>query len=276
MDWQNLWHWLYIAGMAIGAIHFILLSKNPRGVPKYEYLVAAFIPIWSGLAYLSMVLPGAVLEQGKIPVAGQITHFARYLDWIVTTPLLLLALSWTAMHRHEKKDWTLIASLMATQVIVVVCGLVADLSVVPWVRYLWYINGVVAFLVVLGGIWGPLRAKARSQDAALASFYDKVTTYFTVLWICYPVVWILGPSGFRIFDQAVDSFLFCLIPFFSKVGFSFLDLHGLRTLNSSSSQSRVDQSMGNVMRILGFVPVVSRTGRSPLRRRTRYLPPGDS
>nr|WP_250123255.1 bacteriorhodopsin [Chroococcidiopsis sp. CCMEE 29] len=165
MDWQDIFHWLYIAGMAIGAIHFILLSRNPRGVPRYEYLVAAFIPIWSGLAYLSMVLPGAVLEQGKIEVAGQITYFARYIDWVVTTPLLLLALSWTAMHHLHKKDWTLSASLMLTQVIVVVCGLVADFSVIPWVRYLWYLNGVVAFLVILGGIWGPLRAKTRSQGA---------------------------------------------------------------------------------------------------------------
>ncbi len=131
MDWQDFWHWLYVAGMAIGATYFILLGRNPRGIPRYEYLVAAFIPIWSGLAYLSMVLPGAVLEQGKIPVVGQVTHFARYIDSVVTTPLLLLALSWTAMHRHHKKDWTLITSLMATQVIVVVCGLVADLSVVP-------------------------------------------------------------------------------------------------------------------------------------------------
>lgn len=251
MDLQAVFHWFYIAGMAIGAIYFMLLSKNPRGVPKYEYLVATFIPIWSGLAYLSMVLPHNNLEQGKIEVAGQLAHYARYLDWIVTTPLLLLALSWTGMHHLPKKDWTLIASLMATQVIVIVSGLIADLSVVPWVRYVWYINGVVAFLVVLGTIWGPLRAKTRSQGQELSEFYDKISTYFTVLWICYPVVWILGPSSLRIFNQTVDTFLFCLIPFFSKVGFSVLDLHGLRNLQKSSSQTSADQRIGNVLHFLG-------------------------
>ncbi len=235
-------------------------------------LVAAFIPIWSGLAYLSMTLPSANLEQGKIEVAGQIAHFARYIDWVVTTPLLLLALSWTAMHRLHKKDWTLIASLMGTQVIVVVCGLVADFSVVPWVRYLWYINGVVAFLVVLGGIWGPLHAKAKSQDAALSSFYNKIAIYFTALWICYPIVWILGPSGFRVFDQTVDTFLFCLIPFFSKVGFSVLDLHGLRNLGHPDTQTRADRNVGGVMHFLGFATVAAKPRRSPARRRTRYLP----
>lgn len=80
MDLQALFRWLYITGMAIGAIHFILLGRNPRGVSRYEYLVASFIPIWSGLAYLSMTLPHGDLEQGNVEVAGQIAHFARYLD----------------------------------------------------------------------------------------------------------------------------------------------------------------------------------------------------
>ncbi|AFZ32418.1 bacteriorhodopsin [Gloeocapsa sp. BRSZ] len=267
MDLQALFHWLYILGMAVGAIYFISLSTNPRGVPKYEYLVAAFIPIWSGLAYLSMNLPHGELEQGKIAVAGQITHFARYIDWVVTTPLLLLALSWTGMHRLQKKDWTLIAALMMTQVIVVVCGLVADLSVIPWVRYLWYFNGVVAFLVVLWGIWGPLRAKTRSQGAELSNFYDRLTTYFTVLWICYPIVWILGPSGFRVFNQTVDTFLFCLIPFFSKVGFSFLDLHGLRNISSGATESATDRTVGNIMQFFLGTP---KRRRLSMQRRSFY------
>lgn len=267
MDLQATFHWLYIAGMAIGALYFMSLSKNPRGVPRYEYLVATFIPIWSGLAYLSMILPHDEVEQGKLEVAGQLAHYARYLDWIVTTPLLLLALSWTAMHHLHKKDWTTIASLMATQVIVVACGLIADLSTVPWVRYLWYINGVVAFLVVLWGIWGPLRAKTKGQGQELSSFYNKITTYFTVLWICYPVVWILGPSGFGVFDQTVDTFLFCLIPFFSKVGFSFLDLNGLRRLSSSSDQTRVNDPVGNVLHFLGMTTAPRRKQRLLSHRR---------
>lgn len=269
MDWQEIFHWLYITSMAIGAIYFMSLSRNPRGVPKYEYLIATFIPIWSGLAYLSMILPQGQLEQGKLLVAGQITHYVRYLDWIVTTPLLLLALSLTAMHYLAKKDWTLIASLMATQVIVVVCGLVADLSTVPWVRYLWYINGVVAFFIVLWGIWNPLRAKTRSQGRQLPELYDKLTTYFTVFWVGYPIVWIIGPSGFAWINQTVDTFLFCLLPFFSKVGFSFFDLHGLRSLYDTREQTTTDEVRGSTFSILASIAIPWQQRRKPSRRRVR-------
>jgi bacteriorhodopsin len=273
MDWQSLWNWLYIGGMSIGAIYFAVLGRNPRGLPKLEYFVATFIPIWSGLAYLTMVLPtgGDGLEQGKTEVAGQITNFARYGDWIVTTPLLLLSLSWTAMHRDKTKDWTLTFSLMATQVIVILTGLIADLSDVQWVRYLWYTIGCVAFLIVIWGIWGPLREKARG-DAELFRFYNGLTTFFTITWFCYPIIWILGPSGIRLFDQTVDTFLFCLVPFFSKVVFSFLDLNGLRSLGDRDAQRPEEHFVSNTMRIMNAITLPRRSRHA--RRRIRPFPGG--
>lgn len=262
MDWQATFHWLYVAGMAIGALHFWSLSRSPRGVPQYEYLVAIFIPIWSGLAYMAMAL-----DQGKVEVAGQITHYARYVDWIVTTPLLLLALSWTAM-QFIKKDWTLLGFLVSTQVVVITTGLIADLSERNWVRYLWYICGVAAFLIVLWGVWQPLRARSHTQGAELSALYDKMATYLTILWIAYPIAWIIGPSGFGWVNQTIDTLLFCVLPFFSKVGFSFLDLHGLRNLQRSETETAGDRTASNVLHILGIVTA----WRWPPRRRPRYLP----
>lgn len=263
MNWQDIFHWLYVLGMAIGAFHFWSLSRNPRGVPQYEYLVAIFIPIWSGLAYMAMAL-----DQGKVESANQIAHYARYLDWIVTTPLLLLALSWTAM-QHIKKDWTLIGFLMSTQVVVITTGLIADLSEREWVRYLWYICGVVAFLIVLWGIWGPLREKTHEQERELLDLYNKLLIYFTVLWIGYPIVWIIGPSGLGWINQTTDTFLFCILPFFSKVGFSFLDLHGLRNLHASTTPTTADRFARSSFEFIGLViPIPVST---PKRNKTGYL-----
>lgn len=258
MDLQSLFSWLYVAGMAIGALYFWVLSRHPRGVPQYEYLTAIFIPIWSGLAYMAMAI-----NQGKVEVAGQVAHYARYIDWVVTTPLLLLALSLTAM-QFIKKDWVLIGALMGTQVVVVITGLIADLSARDWVRYLWYICGVVAFFIVLRGIWGPLRAKSKLQGPALAKLYDRLLIYFTVFWVAYPVVWIIGPSGFGLIGQTLDTALFCLLPFFSKVGFSILDLQGLRDLNGRREKGATSQVVSQTFKIIDWA-----AGQRPLRRRLR-------
>lgn len=233
MDWQATFHWVYVIAMAIGALYFMALSRNPRGVPKEEYLIATFITIWSGLAYLAMAM-----GQGKVEIAGQMTHYARYMDWFITTPLLLLSLSWTAMHQIAK-DWTLIAALMGTQVIVIGSGLIADLSTTDETRFVWYTCGVVAFLVVLWGIWVPLRAKTRGQGIELSTLYTKLATYFTVFWFSYPIAWLIGPSGLGWINQTAETLLFCVLPFFSKVGFSYLDLNGLRRLHRSQTSTAV-------------------------------------
>lgn len=232
MNLQSLFHWLYVVAMAIGAAYFWQWSRKPRGVPQYEYLIAIFIPVWSGLAYMAMAM-----GQGKIEVAGQITHYARYIDWVVTTPLLLLALALTAMHSIPK-DKTLIAALMGSDVIMILCGLVADLSTGS-ARYFWYLSGCVVFLIIFTGIWGSLRRKTRGQGAELSQLYDRLATYLTVLWIGYPLVWLIGPSGLGLINQTIDTLLFCILPFFSKVGFSFLDLQGLRKLDQSKSHTAV-------------------------------------
>ena len=95
----------------------------------------------------------------------------------------------------------------------------------------------MAFLIILRLIWGSLRAKTKKQTPELSKLYNKLATYLTVLWICYPTVWILGPSGIGLFNQTIDTLLFCVLPFFSKVGFSFLDLRGLRNLNNARARN---------------------------------------
>ena len=167
-------------------------------MPQYEYLIAMFIPAWSGLAYTAMAL-----GQGQVEIAGQTTYFARYIDWSVSTPLLLLALGFTAMFYvpKDERQVSLLAGLVGADVVMILCGLVADLSSVPQIRFTWYALGCVALVVVLWGIWGPLRGIAANHGARLSNLYNLLALYLTVLWFGYPAVWLLGPSGLNVIGQ---------------------------------------------------------------------------
>ena len=170
------------------------------------------------------------LDLGKVGVAEQTTYWARYADWVVTTPLLLIALAFTAMHRLPKRDYTLIGALVAADVVMILCGLVGDLSPYP-TRYVFFWIGVAALAVVFWLAWGPLRRLAYGQGDDLGRVYTTVAGYLTVLWVGYPTTWLLGPSGLDLFGQPVDTLLFVVLPIFSKVGFSILDLALLRRLS---------------------------------------------
>ncbi len=217
-------HWFYFIVMAVGALYFYSLSRNPRGVPRYEYLIAIFIPCWSGLAYLSIAL-----GQGFLDTDSGIVYFARYLDWVVTTPLLLLALALTAMFYKKKKDKAIIGALIGADVIMILTGLIADFSS-GLQTYIWYTLGVIALVVILYIIWYPLRKMAQSSSAELGRHYNRTALYLTAFWVAYPTVWILGPSGLGLTQSITEVLSFIILPIFSKVGFSILDLGGLRKI----------------------------------------------
>ncbi|MGM0847106.1 MAG: bacteriorhodopsin [Bacillota bacterium] len=228
-------HWVYFIIMAAGAFYFYILSRKPQGVPRYEYVIAIFIPCWSGAAYLSIALGQGFLEANE-----RVIYFARYLDWVVTTPLLLLALALTAMFYKKEKDKALIGSLIGADVFMILTGLIADFSS-GVEKYIWYSLGVLALLIILYIIWYPLRKIAKSSDEQLSKHYNRTALYLTAFWFAYPTVWILGPSGLGITQSGIDVLAFIILPIFSKVGFSILDLGGLRKLGLQKDRSQTMQ-----------------------------------
>jgi bacteriorhodopsin len=221
---EDAWLWLYVACMAAGALLFTAWSRNPKGVPQYEYAVAIFIPVWSGLAYTAMAL-----GQGIVLVDGKEVYVARYLDWIVTTPLLLFALASSGMF-FRPLDKSTIATLIGLDVIMILSGLFADLSVREGVQWFWYVVGCVCLALILSIIWGRVRREAYAHDDEIGRSYTRIAGYFTALWFGYPLIWALSPSGLGLFGDTTTVALFVLLPIFSKVGFSIYDLHELRKL----------------------------------------------
>ncbi len=223
-------HWIYVAIMAAGAVAVAIMSRNPKGVPKIDYLIAFLIPTWSGIAYTSMAL-----GQGMVEVADQISFYARYLDWVVTTPLLLLSLCVTAMY-YVKKNKVIIIGIIVADIVMILTGLIGDFST-GINRYIWFSIGVAAFLIILWLIWGPIRNISYKQNKELYRLYLFLAGYLSIFWIGYPAVWIVGPSGLNLVSQRVDTYLFIFLPIFSKVGFGLLNLAGLRKLKSPLNKS---------------------------------------
>ena len=217
-------HWAYVAVMAISAIVVLLMSRNPKGVPQYKYLIHVFVLVWSGLVYSAIAL-----GQGQTEVAGQTVYFARYLDWVVSTPLLLLSLVLTGQYTVNVRG-PIVAGMMGSQVIMILTGLLADLSPTDTARWFWYIAGCVALAVVLRMFWGPLYAKAAGQHPEIERVYKSSATFLTVQWLLYPTVWALGTPGIDLLSPMLTTVLLIILPIVSKAGFAFFNLGKLRAL----------------------------------------------
>lgn len=222
-------HWIYVAIMFGSAIAFQVLSAQPKGVPSYKYMIHMFVVVWSGLAYAALAL-----GQGSIAVNGETVYYARYLDWVVSTPLLLLSLNLTGKFTI-KIEGTLTGGLLGTQAIMILTGLIAELSPED-VKWFWYTAGCVALLVVLYMMWQPLRHKAESQNSHIARVYRKSALFLTIQWLAYPLVWMLGSMGLGLLDKTGTTVLFIILPIISKSGFAFFNLFLLRALPTHAKE----------------------------------------
>ncbi len=230
---STLLHWAYVAVMAASAVGILAMARNPKGVPQYKYLVHVFMVVWSGLAYSAIAL-----GVGTVEVGGETVYFARYVDWVVSTPLLLFSLLLTGKYTL-KMEGTITAGLLGSQVIMVLTGLVGDLSP-DSTRWYWYGAGCVALLVVFRLMWTDLYAKAKSQGPELTAAYKASAVYLSVQWILYPMVWALGTPGLGVLGTLLTSVLFIILPIVSKAGFAFYNLVKLRALPDHLHQGAAD------------------------------------
>ncbi|QPC47807.1 bacteriorhodopsin [Mangrovibacillus cuniculi] len=219
-------HVVYAFFMIAGFLYFWWLSRKPKGIPRIEYLIAMFIPVWSGTMYLTIAYDIGVIELGGTPV-----FFGRYLDWLITTPLLLVALALTAMFREKKKDFTILIALVIADIVMILTGMVADIAVTSS-KWIWYSIGVIALICIFYFVFGPLNKIAKRGGPDLHKHYRICALYLSFFWIAYPVFWALSPSGTGAASLSSSVIAFIVLPIFSKVGFSILDITGLRKLSA--------------------------------------------
>lgn len=236
----QLWLWIAFIGMTIGSVIFGLKAATQRRKEGMEFaLVSFFITLWAAIMYLSMILGETVLFNFK----GQHTLFwGRYLDWIITTPLLLLDLGVIAGIRSK-----LLVGVMAADVFMIVTGLIATLEGSP-TNYLWYVISCGAFLAILGSLLTEFSDSARRRNGKVNRLFQKLRNVLIVLWFCYPIVWILGAEGFRVLSVEIETACYAILDLCAKVGFGFILISaGQDVLAQASNSDRILETAHSYM-----------------------------
>lgn len=208
------WLWIGFIGMAVGSAIFGFKAVTIRRREGMEFsLVSCFITLWAAIIYLTMILGETVLTNFN----GQSEIFiGRYIDWIVTTPLLLLDLGVLAAARPN-----LIGGVIGADLIMIITGGIAALEKAPN-KYLWYIISCGAFLAVLIALLTEFSATARQRDIKVSKLFHKLRNVLVGLWFIYPIVWILGPEGVGTISVGVETIAYTILDLSAKVGFGLI------------------------------------------------------
>lgn len=228
-DMQETWLWIGFAGMTLGALTIAGLGRRLPHKERHHAVASFFVCLLAAASYFAMANAQGVTTTAD----GREVFYARYIDWAVTTPLLLLGLLMVALPPIVRGDDSgrdrnaLVAGVIGADVFMIVTGVIAALTADETVKYVWYTVSCGAFLAVIALIFGPVREAARTQGESVFGLFKTLAGTLAVLWFIYPVLWLLGTEGTGAIDLTSEVFVFAAIDLSAKVGFGILLVTGV-------------------------------------------------
>jgi len=142
----------------------------------------------------------------------------RYIDWAITTPLLILNLGLLA-----GEDMVLVAAVMGADVAMIFSGYMGSVALVPTVKWLWFTIGIVVYIPVVIAIVRVFRQTLidKYTDVDRIELYSKVSLLTIIVWSIYPIVWIfsVGTGGLGV---SAESIIYAILDVCAKCVFSFM------------------------------------------------------
>ena len=233
---EQLWLWIGTLGMFLGMLYFIARGWGETDRRRQEfYIVTIFITAIAFVNYLAMALgfglTTIMLGGEEVPI-----YWARYTDWLFTTPLLLLDLALLAGASRNT-----IYSLVGLDVLMIGTGAIATLSTSGVFlgpvgnRLIWWGVSTGLLVVLLYFLYGELADEARKLSADAQSTFNTLRNLIVFVWLVYPVWWILGTEGLGMISLYTETAGFMVLDLVAKVGFGIILLSSREVLDAAGA-----------------------------------------
>lgn len=235
--------YFYLAMAAVfgaATLAFVFMAKRrPRTHRVFHYILAAITLV----AFLSYFCKGSNLGWTSINTqfrrSGRRVRgfdrqifYARYIDWFITTALILLALLLTA-----GMPWPTILWVILVDWFMIICGLIGALVAS---RYKWafFAFGCAALLYLIYAILIDGRRHANALGTDVGRTYLTCAALTSLVWMLYPIAWGVSEGG-NVIAPNSEAIFYAVLDFFSKVVFGALLLWGHRAIEPGRLGLRV-------------------------------------
>lgn len=219
--------WVVFVLMLISTIIFSALAFRVPVQKRLFHILTAFITAFATLSYFAMATGDGNSfsrnvkyehPKGMDPIKHETyrqVFWARYVDWAITTPLLLLDLAFLAGMNGANMLVTIVAD-----VLMVLTGLFAAFGRNKGQKWGYYFMGIAAFLVVIYQLVVPGRKSVLARDSKTSKFYTSIAAFTLIIWSIYPIAWAIG-DGARKISVDTEVVIYAILDILAKPVFGF-------------------------------------------------------
>ena len=218
---QTLTLYLFFAGtvaMGAGALYFFLLRDDVEPEYRSTMVVAGLVCAIACFHYFKMT---GVYQSGQgFPTA------LRYVDWLFTTPLLLLKfpLLLRLGDRGAKFFW----QLVILDVAMIVTAFIAETAAVDSQRWWTFFLVSCGFeLLIVGVLFVSLGEAIAAAPPPLAKALGIMRLFVLVGWAIYPIGFLMARAGAGEYREIIYN----VADVINKVGFGLVAYHGIKAMS---------------------------------------------
>lgn len=137
----------------------------------------------------------------------------RYVDWILTVPLLLIELI-LVMRLSSAATVSKSLRLGGLAALMIVLGYPGEIADAAGTRWLWWSLSMIPFLWIVFELFYGLKGSLASQPAAARGLISKARYLVIISWAFYPIVFVFPMIGFESATAAT----------FVQIGYSVADI----------------------------------------------------
>ena len=217
--------WVGFIAMASGTA-FFWLSKNDV-LPKYRstLIVSGLI---TGIAAYHYYRMAAVYD----PEAGIFPTEYRYIDWIITTPLMLIKFPMLLGLGAQGKKW--LTQLVVLDLVMIVTAYIAEVSEVssgPW--WTFFIVAVIAWAAIIGLLFSGIGGAIEGAAPPIAKGLRQMRLFIAIGWIIYPVGFLLALSG----NESIREIAYNIADVINKVGFGLVAYYAVKAMSAAEQKA---------------------------------------
>lgn len=187
-----------VAAMAIAALFFLV--QRSEVLPRYRAGVAllGLIALVTGYNYVRLLqswqdaykVVGGTLRSTGIPYSESL----RYSDWLLTLPLLLVALVLVLdLKKQQARLRSLVLVLLAAEMVVL--GFPSQGSTDLASRWMWWGISLVPYTLILFQLYGSLGAAVKAQPSDARKLAGAARFLILVTLLAYPAIYVLPLVG---------------------------------------------------------------------------------
>jgi bacteriorhodopsin len=198
--------WVLFVLMTIAFLAFAALSWTVPASKRLFHSLTTLIVLISGLAYLAMATGSGFFfhhyrvrekHDHGVPDTFKTVHrqvyWLRYVEWLLTTPLIITDLVLLAGLNGSN-----LFSALVANVVVIVSGFFAATAWSVKVKWGWFAIAIIAYLWVVYVLAAGVKVARTTKGSGVGKFYTSIMAYSVILWLAYPIVWVIAAGTKRL------------------------------------------------------------------------------